>query len=107
MATVTLHSSRTLDNAAVAAGTARFVQDKQPLSYSSTTADTLNLPLGVEAGFSFNIVNVTATTLTIAAGSGEALTTGSDTSIPAAEQGFNAFCVKSGATTWTVSKSST
>lgn len=96
MATITLHSSKTLDNAAVGAGTAKFVQNKQACVHGA--ADTLQLPLQCEIGFSFPVVASAAAVVTLAAQSGETLVGDTNT---AAAIGSSVLAVKTAATVWT------
>lgn len=64
--------------------------------YSSTTSDTLKLPLLAEQGFAFRLANTaTNTTCTITAQTGETVT-GGVTVTP----GTSATFVKTGSTTW-------
>lgn len=96
MATITLHSSKTLDNAAVAGGTAKYVQNDLPLAHGA--ADTLQLPLQCEIGFSFPVFASAAAIVTLAAQSGETLVGETTT---AAAVGSGILAVKTGATQWT------
>ncbi len=95
MATVTLLSQRTLDNAAVAATTSKLVEYGRDVVHGA--ADTLTLPLSVETGFQFNVVASAAAAVTVAAGSGE--TVAGDT-VTAAAAGSWLHLTKTGATTW-------
>lgn len=95
MATITLVSQRTLDNAAVAAGTSKLVQNDQDVLHGA--ADTLTLPLSVPVGYQFNVIASAAAVVTIAAPAGDTLTGNTDT---AAAIGSGLHVVKNGATTW-------
>lgn len=96
MATITLLNQINLNNTTVAAGTAKLVQDKQPLLHGA--ADTLTLPLNAEVGFSFPVVASAAAIVTIAAPAGETLVGNTDT---AAAVGSGLHVIKSAATVWT------
>ena len=95
MATVTLLSQKTLDNAAVAATTSKLVEYGRDVVHGA--ADTLTLPLSVETGFQFNVVASAAAIVTVAAGSGETVTGDVAT---AAAIGSYLHVIKNGATTW-------
>ena len=91
MATVTLYTRlNEVAGGSVMEGHAKVNQ------FTSTTSDTLNLPLLAEQGFAFRLANTaTNTTVTIAAQTGETVT--GNTSIT---PGTSATFVKTGSTTW-------
>lgn len=71
MATIKLHTQKTLDQAAITAGTAKLAENGRTLFHG--VADTLQLPLSAEVGYSFPVVASAAAIVTVAAQSGETL----------------------------------
>lgn len=71
MATIRLDSQKTLVNADVSGGTAKLVEDKGTVFHGA--ADTLQLPLSCEVGYSFTLTASAAAIVTAAAQSGETL----------------------------------
>lgn len=95
MATIRLDSQKTLVNADVAGGTAKLVENGKPLFHGA--ADTLQLPLSCEIGYSFPVVASAAAIVTVAAQSGETLEGEATT---AAAVGSGILFTKRTATVW-------
>ena len=94
MASVTLYNHITeVITAGVAAGP--VLEDNEVLAYSSTTADTLTLPVSTPTGFACRVFNTGTQTITITAASSETVT--GAVSIPT---GDISTVVKTGTTTW-------
>lgn len=96
MATIKLVNHRNYDQTAVTAGTAKLVEDKKPVFHGA--ADTLQLPLNADIGYSFPVIASAAAIVTIAAQSGETLE--GDTATAAAV-GSGILATKRTATVWT------
>lgn len=95
MATVTLVTHKNYDQAGVTAGTSKLVENGKPVIHGA--ADTLQLPLNCEIGYSFPVVASAAAVVTVAAQSGETVTGNTDT---AAAIGSGLLLVKNTATNW-------
>lgn len=95
MATIKLHSQRTLNQAEVDAGTSKLVEHNRTVFHGA--ADTLQLPLSCEIGFSFPVTASAAAIVTAAAQSGETLEGETTT---AAAVGSSILFTKRTATVW-------
>lgn len=96
MATLTLHTQKTLNQAAITAGTAKLVEYGKVLSHGA--ADTLKLPLSAEQGFYFILSASAAAIVTAAADTGETLVGETTT---AAAIGSSILFHKTSSTQWT------
>jgi len=95
MATIKLVTQRDLNQANVTGGTEKLVENGRTLFHGA--ADTLQLPLNAEIGFSFPVVASAAAIVTLAAQSGETLEGNADT---AAAVGSGLLVTKRTATVW-------